>query len=551
MAPKKLYLIVIFYFILAFILYSPVIGSFFVSDDFDWLARAKGLDWSRVFLVNADGNQESGVYRPLTNVSFWLDYQIFGLNSLGYHITNLLFFFLTASALFWLIFLLTRQTALSFLAGLFFIVLPNHPEAVSWISGRGDVLAAFFYLLSFISYFYFRQRNRFYFLSLSLAAFLLALLSKEMAITLPAVILLMELFFPFGRAFWQRWIGFLSFSALLTAYLAARFLATGLFYGFYASSRLSFSTASSARAMIKALSSNFLAGEGGRLFSNLAAGHWLVSSLIILAIFLLLIRFLKEKKLFLFGSFFFILTMAPVLSLRFSSLTSEGERFAYLPSLGISLILALLSWTGLRRFFFAKFVQKIALAGALIIFIFYLGFNLFQKNLIWQKAGTLSQKMLADFVRESGLKKGEGFVILGLPDNLDGAFVFRNGWLNALAIFYPDYSADVLTVKVGLNLSTRRFGQKAAVWRPLADGFKGQPFEAVSFLFSGPESLVSLDYLLKISGYDRMEKAGQEAEIRFTPAFISQFSEKPIHFLAMEGEGMKKIAPFISVHNAN
>ncbi len=159
--PKRTHLLFLgLYLLLTLILYFPITNSFFVSDDFDWMVRAKQLDWSRVFLSNADGSQASGVYRPLTSVSFWLDYQFFGLNPLGYHLTNLLFFFLTGAALFELIFLLTRQTALSFLAGLFFIVLPNHPEAVSWLSGRGDVFAAFFYLLSLILYFYFRQKDK-------------------------------------------------------------------------------------------------------------------------------------------------------------------------------------------------------------------------------------------------------------------------------------------------------------------------------------------------------------------------------------------------------
>ncbi len=108
----------------------------------------------------------------------------------GYHLTNIVLHILVALCILWLVTILFGDRLLAFLTALFFVVHPVHTEAVSYISGRADVLAGLFMLLSLIGYIKnLRSRS----LGCSLLAplgYLLALLSKESSIILPVVLLL-------------------------------------------------------------------------------------------------------------------------------------------------------------------------------------------------------------------------------------------------------------------------------------------------------------------------------------------------------------------------
>jgi len=110
----------------------------------------------------------SGYYRPLLGASFMLDYALWHTNPFGYHLANLIFHILVAILVFLLVEMLFKNRVIAFSSALLFSVHPIHTEAVSFISGRVDVLCLFFFLLSlllFLKYFY---NNRFIFYLLSL-----------------------------------------------------------------------------------------------------------------------------------------------------------------------------------------------------------------------------------------------------------------------------------------------------------------------------------------------------------------------------------------------
>lgn len=127
-------------------------------------------------------------YRPLFYTSFSLDYLFWKENPFGYHLTNILLH----AAVSLLVYLLTRRIAKSrvaaFTAGLLFAVHPVHTEAVAWISARCDLLAALFMLFSYFTFIVFLEKGKKTTLAISLLSFFLALISKEMAITLPLLI---------------------------------------------------------------------------------------------------------------------------------------------------------------------------------------------------------------------------------------------------------------------------------------------------------------------------------------------------------------------------
>ena len=160
-------------------------------------------------------------WSPLRWISHALDYKIWQLNPLGHHLSNIIIHSLNA---FFVVILAVglyemrnrkifpskedtnfRRKAfiIGVVTGLLFSIHPLRVESVAWVSERKDVLYAFFFLLSLISYLrYFRhsdniQKKRLYYM-LALVFFIMSVMSKAAAVTLPLVLILLD-FYPLER----------------------------------------------------------------------------------------------------------------------------------------------------------------------------------------------------------------------------------------------------------------------------------------------------------------------------------------------------------------
>lgn len=154
-----------------------------------------------------------GHYHPLTWLSYAIEYELWGLNPVGYHLTNVLLHSAVASAVWALarrvlarVFPTTDARALSFAAlctALFFALHPLRVESVVWVTERRDVLSALFYVLTVLAWWNAHAGStphprRWWVLAHVL--FAASLLSKAWAITLPAVLLILDVY-PLRR--WQ------------------------------------------------------------------------------------------------------------------------------------------------------------------------------------------------------------------------------------------------------------------------------------------------------------------------------------------------------------
>ena len=153
---------------------------------------------NRQSILWAFTNFHAGFWIPLTWLSFMLDFEIYGLHSGGYHLTNLLFHI--ANTL--LLFLILRRTTgaiwrSGFVAALF-ALHPLHVESVAWVTERKDVLSTFFWMLTMLAYCRFTTHRRLSWYILGLVAFAMGLMSKPMLVTLPFVLLLLDCW-PLGR----------------------------------------------------------------------------------------------------------------------------------------------------------------------------------------------------------------------------------------------------------------------------------------------------------------------------------------------------------------
>jgi len=172
-----------------------------------------------------------GYYRPVVVFLNWLDNQLWGRDRpFGFHLTNLLFHLGAVVCLYLLLARLVKRREIAFAAALLFAVHPAHTESVTFISGRVDVVAGFFSVLSllmFVRSWTSSARTRF--VGLSLLFYFLALISKEMAVTLPAAVFLVAGLLSAESS--NRWRGAfiktLPFAGVFIVYLVVRLAAIG------------------------------------------------------------------------------------------------------------------------------------------------------------------------------------------------------------------------------------------------------------------------------------------------------------------------------------
>jgi len=151
----------------------------------------KGFLW-------AFGTKYNDLWNPLIWHSFMADYQLYGLNAGGYHVTNLILHILSTLLLLWLFHRMTGSVWRSAFIAAVFAFHPLHVESVAWVSERKDTLSAFFWMLTLCLYVWYTEKTIIKRYIPVLIAFACALMSKPMVVTLPFVMLLLD-YWPLNR----------------------------------------------------------------------------------------------------------------------------------------------------------------------------------------------------------------------------------------------------------------------------------------------------------------------------------------------------------------
>jgi tetratricopeptide (TPR) repeat protein len=156
----------------------------------------RGLTWENVRWAFTNGWGCN--WHPITWLSHMLDIQLFGLDAGGHHLTSVLLHAANAVLLFLVLQLMTGQAAPSAFVAALFAVHPLHVESVAWVAERKDVLSAFFWMLTLWAYVGYARRPAAARYLAVLVLFALGLASKPMVVTLPFVLLLLDVW-PLGR----------------------------------------------------------------------------------------------------------------------------------------------------------------------------------------------------------------------------------------------------------------------------------------------------------------------------------------------------------------
>lgn len=357
--------------LITFLIYLPSLKNGFVNWDDpayvieNWKIRSLDLPFLKwlptaIVLYN---------WHPLTILSYAIDYSIWGLDPLGHHLTSLVFHFLNTCLVMILSTWLIRsrcdggnpwwnQSLLAgFMTALLFGIHPLHVESVAWISERKDVLYALFYLLSMLAYLKFASGSgasrKFYYLS-SLGFFALSLTSKAMAVTLPLVLLILDLY-PLGRkGAWRSGTKGSLIIEKLPFFLLAIFASSITVWVQYSEgvvrtfekipffTRLLVALHSYMLYIIKMIFPFNLAPfypypDAETLFSI----SYLCIILLQLAIIILCLLRLNKLKLFRAVYLFYFISLLPVIGLVQVGAQSSADRYIYLASLGPLILISL------------------------------------------------------------------------------------------------------------------------------------------------------------------------------------------------------------------
>ena len=335
----------------------------------------------KIFSENIGGGaaREIGFYRPFSIVTYTIDYSLWGLNVVGYHLSNIILHILVTLSIYWLVNILFNDKFLSLLTAALFAVHPIHTEAISYISGRTDPLAALFMLLCFIFYIKYLNSKGIAKCAIVLLSYILALLSRENSLILPILLLLYH--FAFKKKFNIKDffpVLVITFIYILLRLAALKHVLPQLSHPPLVQRILGFFDAITNYLRLLLLPLNLHMTYEYKLFSFV---HPTVMLGAIISFSLLTYAFIKRKSdtLIPFSVFWFFIALLPVSNI-YPLNAYMAEHWLYLPSIGFFLILA----KGLNPAYKSKGFQVILTAFIISILVFY-SFLTVKQNNYWRE----------------------------------------------------------------------------------------------------------------------------------------------------------------------
>lgn len=340
---------------LTVVVYAQTASFNFVSfDDPEYITENRivrqgitleGLQWA--FTTNHASN-----WHPLTWLSLMLDRLLFGDWGGGFHLTNVFFHAINVLLLFaWLLRWTKAVWPSAFVAALF-AVHPQHVESVAWITERKDVLSTFFGLLAILAYGEFVRRRSAQAYGGMLVAYGLSLLAKQMFVTLPVLLLLLDVW-PLGRVtslkatrLWplvrEKIPVFVlgGIFAIIVFYVQRTGGAVSELSGLPLSLRLQNAVYSTAVYLLKTFVPTGLAFYYPHPVDRLTVLQVVGSGAILLSVSFVVAICWRRAPYLLIGWLWFLITLAPVVGIIQIGKQGMADRYMYVPHIGIFLLVA-------------------------------------------------------------------------------------------------------------------------------------------------------------------------------------------------------------------
>jgi hypothetical protein len=407
--------VILLFGVLTFLLYFPILGNGFLTDDYASLYRL--LIEKRVPFGDMS--------RPLIDISFYFNYLISGLHPVSYYIFNLcvhaaVCFMVYRVALDLGLFAGRQGFAYALTAGMLFVFYPFHNEGVVWLSGRLSSMAALCGLLAI----HFSLTMRLpWGAALAVLCWYIGLFAYESIIVLPGVVVLLE---------WIKFRdvrrGFRSLAVWVLAgllWLGIRLLTAGGLFPPY----------TQGVTVRNPVALRFVKVLGRCFLPPLENSKWMMigfAGVVVLIGVVNVVVWRRKLWSWLVLEIGFLLALLPAVALGVSTRTSEGDRLLYFPScllclLGGAVLTLLLA--GRRRWWFV--------CGGYIVAstVFIVG-----NDRHWVFASRAAESTL-DLLRAAPAR----VVLVNAPDEWEGAFIFRNSFNQALVVNGIDTNEVVVT----------------------------------------------------------------------------------------------------------
>jgi tetratricopeptide (TPR) repeat protein len=384
--------------LLVAIAYAQLGGNQFINwDDPDYVVGnrmvAGGLTARSVAWAFTTGFASN--WHPLTWLSHMLDANLFGATPAASHWVNLLWYLGSAVLVFYLLIALSAPASAAFLMAAFWSLHPLHVESVAWAAERKDLLAAFFFLAATLAYLRYAKAPRLGRYLAVTGLFVLALLSKPMAVTWPCVTLLLD-FWPLKRlgkpyrAVYEKlpWFCLALISAIVTlvvqshgravktlvAYpLGSRALNAGVAYVVYLSQSV----------WPSGLTVYYPHPHTINVPPGLAA--WALAGLVTA----LAIALRRKRPYLLWGWLYFLGTLVPVIGLVQVGSQAHADRYTLLPQLGLVVSIGLL----IEQVVTSKLWRRAVGAGFVVVLAALMALTWRQVG-YWQDSATLFSQNL-------------------------------------------------------------------------------------------------------------------------------------------------------------
>ncbi len=483
-APQKhLLILCLLLALVTLALYNPVTRAPFLNFDdsayfIDNPHVHAGLSWKTV--VWAFTTTELSDWKPIAWLSHTLDGQLFGFKPAGPHIVNILLHTANSVLLFLILFRATGFLWRSLMVAALFALHPINVESVAWIAERKNVLSMFFFMLALAAYGWYVRRPRVGSYLVVTAAYALALMTKAQVITFPFALLLLD-YWPLNRLMAQhenREPASASVTLSNVAPSPARLIWEKLpwFAMSFASAIITMKVesdatqhtlprwahlANAALSYIKYLEKAFWPVNLAAIYPHpeltISRPAAAFSGFSLVVISLAAVRFYRQRPFFV-GWFWFLGTMVPMIGLVQIGVHGMADRYAYIPLLGIFVILC---WVA------AELMEKVkipvaaqALAAGIVVLA--LAFALHRQVGYWGDNQTLWQHAI-DVTDPNYMAEDNLATALIAKGRVDEAIPH----LRRAEFFRPD---DPLST---LNIAT--YEQMRGNYRAAIEGFAKMP----------------------------------------------------------------------------
>lgn len=394
--------------------YANSLHNEFLFDDLETIVEAQGRGGSGQLTQLFSLLRGNPAYRPIRSASYAFDYALSGLDPWGYHVSNIAYHTLSAIVVFLIAQSLFNRLIPALFAAILFAVHPIQTEAVTYLSGRRDVLSGLFVLLGFYLFLRYRRTGRAGYLAAVLLLYPLAFFSKESGIILPLLCFSFDVIgrirvkgpgigLPPVREIWASarsavregrllYLPLFVLAGGLALYVL--FLVRGTWVRSYYGGSFWFTGLTMARVFLHyikllifplTLNADYSYNAFPVTTSWADPNAW-VAVLILATLGVGLLSILQSRPLVAFGGAWFFLALLPV-SQIVPHHEMMAEHFLYVPSVGVCLMVAALAHPLMDRHRFAPALYAAALV-ALVLF----SFRTVRRNADWRDDLTLWSK---------------------------------------------------------------------------------------------------------------------------------------------------------------